>query len=52
MPRKIEIEHERDELRARIEAARAILDDALGLEDEDEEEDDEDSDDDYDGPLD
>ena len=35
MPRKIELEQERDELRAKLEKAHWILSDALGYEYED-----------------
>ena len=48
MPRKAEIEQERDELRAKLAAAKAIIDDALGF-DDDEGEDSFGEDDDVDG---
>lgn len=38
MPTKAELEAENDEFRAKLEQAREIIDDALGLEDEHEEE--------------
>lgn len=34
MPRKFEIEQERDELRAKLEEAHAIIGEALGYEDD------------------
>lgn len=43
MATKAELQEENDELRARLESAREIIDDALGLEDG-EEDDDEDED--------
>lgn len=39
MPTKAELEAENDELRAKLEQARVLIDEALGLEDEDEDED-------------
>jgi hypothetical protein len=39
MPRKLEIEQERDELKAKLLEAHAILGEALGFEEEDEEDD-------------
>lgn len=41
MPRKFEIEKERDELRAKLQEAHAILGEALGFEENDEPDDDE-----------
>lgn len=41
MPRKFEVEQERDELRAKLQEAHAILGEALGFEDDDEPNDDE-----------
>lgn len=45
MPRKFEIEQERDELKAKLVEAHAILREALGFEDDDDENDDDDFDD-------
>ncbi len=42
MPTKAELQADNDALRAKLEAAREIIDEALGLEDEDEDEEDED----------
>lgn len=42
MPTKAELEILNDELRAKLESAREIIDDALGLEDVEDDEDDED----------
>jgi hypothetical protein len=39
MPTKAELQAENDELRAKLEQAREIIDEALGIEDDDEEED-------------
>ena len=36
MPTKAELERELDDLRVKLEEARAIIDDALGYDDEDE----------------
>lgn len=47
MPRKFEIEQERDELRAKLQEAHAILGEALGFEDDDELDDDELDDDEF-----
>ena len=40
MPTKAELEAENDDLRSKLEKAREIIDDALGIEDEEEEEED------------
>jgi len=45
MPTKAELEALNDEFRVKLEAAREIIDDALGLEDDDEDEEDEEDDD-------
>ena len=42
MPTKAELEAENDELRAKLEQAREIIDEALGLEDDEDVDDDED----------
>lgn len=44
MPRKFEVEQERDELLAKLQEAHAILGEALGVEDENESDDDDDAD--------
>ena len=44
MPTKLELERENDLLRAKLEEARALIDDALGYADDDEEDDEEDDD--------
>ena len=46
MPTKAELEAQNDELMVRLEKAREIIDEALGLEDEADDADDEDEDDD------
>ena len=46
MPTKAELEALNDEFRVKLEAAREIIDDALGLEDDEDEEDDCDDEDD------
>jgi hypothetical protein len=42
MPTKAELEAENDELRAKLEQAREIIDEALGLEEDEDSEEDED----------
>lgn len=39
MPTKAELEAQNDELRAKLEQAREIIDEAIGLEDDDDDED-------------
>ena len=45
MPTKAELQADNDELRAKLEAAREIIDDALGIEAADAEDEDDDADD-------